>query len=253
MVGAVQPWRTWSARTLGGTTETSWVDSLWGGVNNGSLPARSTPGLPTPHYSSVPDLGQIGPGRGPPQRQPRSQAAAQPPGFLQSSHPGPLHQPTSHHSLELGLGRTQQRKGHGLGLLLSRGADTCVGGAWVHCDHVGFTCFSSHMLWDRACIQGPWSLTEPDPLGFCSNNWGAHPTPCVTATEQRGDPTRHPAQALDTPPITSAIRRMTASTLWGKTWLACIPKTALASKIQDSHSLHRDTPTLKQPFKTTVD
>ena len=42
--------------------------------------------------------------------------------------------------------------------------------------------------------------------------------------------------------ITLPVKGITDSTLWGKTWLASIPKTALAPKILDLHSLCRNTP-----------
>lgn len=45
------------------------------------LPARVSPRVPTPHGRLVMDLGQTGPGRTLPQRQPRFQAAMQPPQF----------------------------------------------------------------------------------------------------------------------------------------------------------------------------
>lgn len=74
---------------------------------------------------------------------------------------------------------------------------------------------------------------------------GADPIPdrVVIAMEQRGSPTSHPAQPLDTTtPTTQPIKGIMASTLGGKTWLASIPNQPFYQKYW-THSLHRDTPT----------
>ena len=50
---------------------------------------------------------------------------------------------------------------------------------------------------------------QPDPQGFYSNNWEEDPASnsSLIATEQRGGPASHPAQALDTTmPITPPIQ-----------------------------------------------
>ena len=70
-------------------------------------------------------------------------------------------------------------------------------------------------------------------------------TPPLTATKQRGGPTSsiNTTQALDTTPITPPIKGIMARRLWGKMWMAYIQKTVLATKILDTHILHRDAPT----------
>ena len=88
------------------------------GYLQGWFPNGSSLVLPTPHGSLLSDLEWTGPGRGLPQRQPRSQVAPQPPQFLQPQHPDAQLQPTPHHSLALDLGQSQQRKGCDPGLLL---------------------------------------------------------------------------------------------------------------------------------------
>lgn len=80
---------------------------------------------------------------------------------------------------------------------------------------------------------------------FYFNNWGIDlaPDSAVTTTEKRGCPTLYPVQVLvTTAPITSTSKGITASTPWGKMWQTSMIKTALAPKILDSCSLHRDTP-----------
>ena len=76
----------------------------WEGVQSGSFPRESTLSLSTLKGSLVLDLGQTDPGRSLPQKQPRSQAAVQPPQFLQPQCPDAQHQPTPHHSLALDRG-----------------------------------------------------------------------------------------------------------------------------------------------------
>ena len=76
----------------------------WAGVLSGSFPCGSAIAPYTPHRILEPKLVHTDSGRDLAQRQPRSQAAAQPPPFLQPQHPGPQPQPTPHHSLAQGLG-----------------------------------------------------------------------------------------------------------------------------------------------------
>ena len=76
-------------------------------------------------------------------------------------------------------------------------AEGSHGGAQVHRDGMDFTCFSTHLLWGRAHTQGQWSLIQPDARGFHPSNGGADRA--RWAMEQRGGPTAHPRQALDTP------------------------------------------------------
>lgn len=87
--------------------------------------------------------------------------------------------------LTLGLRKPQRRKEHGLGLLLGKTKDTCTGGTEILCDSVGLTCFSTQILWERACTRGQGSLTEPNHQSFYFNNRRADSTPdrAVTATE----------------------------------------------------------------------
>lgn len=74
-----------------------------------------------------------------------------------------------------------------------------TGGSYILCEHVGITCFSTHLLWDRTCIQGKQSPIKPSPQGFYSDTLGSDPTPdqALTTTEKRGSPGSYPAQCLD--------------------------------------------------------
>ena len=72
-------------------------------------PSESTLAPPTLHCSLVLDLGQTGPGRSWPQRQPRTQKAVQPPQFLQPQSPDRQPQPIPHHSLALDLRQTTEK------------------------------------------------------------------------------------------------------------------------------------------------
>lgn len=66
----------------------------------------------------------------------------------------------------------------------------------------------------QASLQGEWSLTEPDPQVFYSNNKGADPAPrVVVATEQTGSPISDHSKALDPPiPTTTPNKVVLAST-----------------------------------------
>lgn len=100
----------------------------------------------------------------------------------------------------------------------------------------------------RQSTQRQQILSEPDPQGFYSKNWGGDITinRAVTAMEQRGDPFwllyHHTFYKGD------KNQHMLRKEVGG-----IHTKTALALKTLDSHSLHRDSPTLKHPLKTTVD
>ena len=73
-------------------------------IGGGSSPSESAMAPPTPYHSLVVDLEQTSSGRDLPERQLRSQGAAQPPHFLYSQCPDPQPQSVSHHSLVLYLG-----------------------------------------------------------------------------------------------------------------------------------------------------
>ena len=53
-------------------------------------------------------------------------------------------------------------------------------------------------------------------------------------------------------PDTPLIKGTVASTPGGKMRLASVPTVALTPKVLHSHSLHKDAPTGKHPFGTTV-
>ena len=94
----------------------------------GSSLRESALALPTPHCSLVLNLGNTGPGRRLPQRQPGSQVAVQLPQFMQPQHANPQPQAILHHNFAVGLVQTQQKKGHDFGLHLSGTVDTYTGG-----------------------------------------------------------------------------------------------------------------------------
>lgn len=89
---------------------TSQGDSPQGGVSSGPLPCRSTPVSPYPTLPFGVGSRQTGPGRGLPQREPRSQVAAQQPRLLKPQHSGPQHQPTTHHSLAVSEMSTMEKR-----------------------------------------------------------------------------------------------------------------------------------------------
>lgn len=113
----------WRAHGAASQDHTAWAGSPWGGVLSGSFPGRSAP-FHLPHTTAWSQIW----GR---------QALGAPshvgsPGLRwQHNH----FDPRSHNTLApsvilvLGLGQTQRRKGHNLGLLLGRTSDACTGGA----------------------------------------------------------------------------------------------------------------------------
>lgn len=119
--------------------------------------------------------------------------------------PAPAYQPSPHHSLALDLSQIQQREGHKQ--FLSGTADTYTG------THIGpLSPPGPHLLQKTASLgAGVYSRAiEPDrtqPTDLLPQQLGTDPTPdrAVTAMEQRGSITSHPAQALDTPTPTTAI------------------------------------------------
>lgn len=84
---------------------------------------------------------------------------------------------------------------------------------------------------------------------------GSRPTPgrVVIAMKQKRSPTSHPASLDTTTPTTLPITGKIDNTLWRKMGLACISEQDLMQKILDEHSIHKNTPTQKHPFKNTVD
>ena len=158
-----ETWANWPpGERLSLATQTDWGPWVWSGWGGGhcqcalrrprrsmpqfvSQPSKSAP--PAPHCSLALDLGQTGPGRKLPQRQPGFLVAAWPSQFLQPQHPDPQPQPTPHHSLAPDRGWTQQGKGHNPELRLSRAVDAYKGGAQV--------------LW----MHGPHLLQQSPPLG----------------------------------------------------------------------------------------
>ena len=123
----------------------------------------------------------------------------------------------------------------------------------VHFDHMGPTCFSAHLPGDRA-HEGNGSLVnltlrdstlktgeEIPPSTGLWQPWSKKETPSIIQcrlwllyhhTFYKGDKNQH------------MLRKEVAG---------IHTKTALALKTLDSHGLRRDIPTLKHPFKTTVD
>ena len=113
----------WRAHGVASQNHTTWAGSPWGGVLSGSFPGRSAP-FHLPHTAAWSQIW----GR---------QALGEPshvgsPGLRwQHNH----FDSRSHNALApsvilvLGLGQTQRRKGHNLGLLLGRTSDACTGGA----------------------------------------------------------------------------------------------------------------------------
>ena len=102
-------------------------------------------------------------------------------------------------------GTNMTGKGCDLELHPSGAAEAFTGGTSFLCECVG----------GRAHTQGEWSLIGPIQPSFYPITWGAGPAPdrMVTATEQRGNPTSYPTQALLPPtPTTLPIKGKTAST-----------------------------------------
>ena len=109
----------------------------------------------------------------------------------------------------------------------------CTGMLWL---------WGPQLCWDKVCTQGQERHIESDLQGLYSKNRGAGPNTnrVVQPQEQREIPTQVPVQALDmTTQITFPIKIIMTSILWGKMWLAFIPKTALTPKILDLYTLNR--------------
>ena len=211
-------------------------------VNKGWISGRQALGRSTQQFvsqweglgsgDSTPQLsarsGADRPRRSLSQRQPRSQAAAQLPQFLRPQHPWPPKtqpQPTPHHSLVLDQGGAQQRKGCDPGLLLSGTTDAYTGGTELLCDYTGLTCFNNRLLGDRAWLNLTLRASTPaageqTPPWQDGDSHGAKRKPRpISSTGSGHHNTNH----------TPCTKGLAASTLWGKTWLASIPKPALGT------------------------
>ena len=95
-------------------------------------------------------------------------------------------------------------------------------------------------------LLSQWEGSSLQYVGFYSNNWGPNLAPdrAMTATEQIGF-AQQPVQAL----ITTTQNTPLPRGQWPKTKLAYISKTVLIPKLLNPHSLHKDTPTHKQPSR----
>lgn len=207
-------------------------------------PERSVSTVP---HRSLP-LGQTGPGRRLPERQPR---------YLNScSHDAPALSPAyPTPSLALDLGQTQQRKGCHSGLPQSGTADAYAGGTQVCCDRKPSPA-SAISSFDAGHTR---KTMEPDgtrPQNFHLDCWGAGPARnrAETMMDQRASPTAHRVQAPDAMThhhLPLASRQQAAHSEERGGWHP--------DQKQPSHqkpgpnSLHIDAPTEKQPFKATVD
>ena len=163
------------------------------------------------------DLEWTGPGRGLPQRLPRSQVAPQPPQFLQPQHPDPQLQPTSHHSLAL--------DNH------SREKEATLGCFWGE----PWRCSSSPRLHGLHLLQQPLSLgqgthsraTKPDPSWpswLLPQQQGSRPCLVSHGAERRPHLSSKAGSRHTTPPTIPPPRGTAHSR---KMWLASTPKTAL--------------------------
>ena len=143
-------------------------------------------------------------------------------------------------------GTNKTGKGCDLGLHPSGAAEAFTGSTSFLCECGGGEWVGGG---GRAHTQGEWSLIGPKQPGFYPITWGADPAPdrMVTATEQRGNPTSYPTQALHPPmPATLPVKGKTASTPWRKMWLVSILKPALSPKIP--HTVY----TVMLPYKNAL-
>ena len=97
---------------------------------------------------------------------------------------------------------------------------------------------------------------QTDPQGFYSNNWGADPTPDWVVTAMERKPHLTPYTGFKSPNTNHTSYQGDNGQHTLRKDVAGIDtkiSPALTPKTQDTHSLHRDAPTQKHPFKTTVD
>ena len=158
---------------------------------------------------------------------------------------------TPHQRTALDLGWPQPKKRHNCELCLIRAAETYTGRTLDLCRHRGPIWYRTPLLWDKSPgirrrkgthLRGT-EAARGWPSGLPSSNLRSDPAPerAVMATEKKGSPTSHTAQALVPPfPAQPPKKVIAVSTTWRKMWLAFISNPALTSKALDTHILYRD-------------